>query len=293
MQVFDTIAAMRRQLSEWRRAGQHIAFVPTMGNLHAGHIALIRHAATLADHVVTSIYVNPMQFNDANDLARYPVTLEEDRQRLQAVATDILYLPDAGQIYPYGLADSVRVSVPGLSDVLEGVFRPGHFTGVTTVVAKLLNIVQPDIAVFGEKDWQQLLLIRRMVADLLMPVQIVAVATEREADGLAMSSRNGGLNESERCQAAGIYQVLSTLRDRWQRQRLVGKCDYRLLEHEAMAELERQGLRVEYVSIRNGEDLTEPVMGEARTGKQSAEAPLVVLAAVWLGETRLIDNLPL
>jgi len=288
MLSFDTIAAIRQQLLEWRRAGQRIAFVPTMGNLHDGHIALIRHARTLADRVVVSIYVNPLQFDNANDLERYPVTLDEDCQRLQQASTDILYLPDAGQIYPYGMADSVKVTVPGLSDVLEGAFRPGHFSGVTTVVAKLFNIVQPDIAVFGEKDLQQLLLIRRMATDLLLPVQVFGVATEREADGLAMSSRNGGLSQAGRHQAGGVYQILSALREQWQQQQLVGGCDYAMLERVATTELEARGLRVEYVSIRHGEDLSEPLMG-----KSQRDRSLVVLAAVWLGKTRLIDNLPL
>ena len=288
MQSFKTIAAMRQQLSEWRRAGQGIAFVPTMGNLHDGHIALIRHARTLADRIVVSIYVNPLQFNSAVDLDRYPVTLADDCQRLAAEAADALYLPDAGQIYPYGLDDSVRVSVPGLSDVLEGAFRPGHFTGVTTVVAKLFNIIQPDLAVFGEKDLQQLLLIRRMAADLLLPVKVLGVATVRDADGLAMSSRNGNLSVSERQRAGILYQVLAATREQWHQQLAPGVGDWRVLEQAAMAELEHKGLRPEYVSIRRGEDLAEPVSGRAMNDQS-----LYVLAAAWLGQTRLIDNLSL
>jgi len=288
MQSFEAIESLRRQVREWRQAGQSIAFVPTMGNLHDGHMALITHARTLADRVIASIYINPLQFNNAADLDSYPQTLTEDCRRLRTVAADALYLPDAKQLYPYGMTDSVRVIVPGMSDILDGAFRPGHFTGVTTVVAKLFNIVQPDIAVFGDKDLQQLLLVRRMVADLMLPLQVVGVATVREADGLAMSSRNGYLSATERARAGLLYQVLSALREQWRRCD-EGQCDYRALEQMAMAELERQGWRPEYVSIRRGQDLVEPEPGA------SAEqgGPLYVLAAAWLGTTRLIDNIPL
>jgi pantoate--beta-alanine ligase len=288
MQLADTIVAIHRQLLAWRQAGQRIAFVPTMGNLHAGHLALVHKARELADRVVVSIYVNPLQFNSSADLERYPVTLAEDRLQLQDGGCDVLFVPDVRQIYPYGIENSTRVSVPGLSDVLDGAFRPGHFVGVTTVVSKLFNIVQPDVAVFGEKDLQQLLLIRRMVADLLLPVEVVAVATVREADGLAMSSRNGRLSPAERHQAAGLYQVLSALREQWRRQCDKGACNFQALEQAAMTELEQQGLRPEYVSIRGGEALLEP-----QPGMSANNQPIFVLAAAWLGQTRLIDNLRL
>lgn len=288
MQCFETNAALRQQLLAWRRAGDRIAFVPTMGHLHAGHLALVDHARSLAERVVVSIYVNPLQFDNNADLKRYPQTLAEDRLGLEEVGVDVLYLPDAGQIYPYGIEASVQVCVPALSDVLEGASRPGHFKGVATVVAKLFNIVQPDLAIFGEKDWQQLLLIRRLVADLCMPLDIVAVATVREADGLAMSSRNSHLSAKERQQAGGLYQVLLTLREQWHQQRLVGSGEWRMLERSAMAALEKQGLRADYISIRRRDDLAEPPSGQPREDQR-----LIVLAAAWVGKTRLIDNLSL
>jgi len=288
MHSFETIETLRARVSAWRRAGERIALVPTMGNLHAGHIALIRRAQDVADRVVASIYVNPMQFNDVVDLERYPVTRAQDCAQLQAAACDAVYLPDAVQIYPFGMDNSTRVIVPGLSEVLDGAFRPGHFTGVTTVVTKLINIVQPDIALFGEKDLQQLIVIRRLVADLQIPVQVQAVETVREADGVAMSSRNSYLSPDERRRAGALYQVLASVRGRWRQRSASDAVDGRVLEQAAMAELAELGLRPEYVSIRGGEDLTElPPHGHIR------DQPLYVLAAAWLGQARLIDNLRL
>lgn len=288
MYSFETIASLRTQVSAWRRAGERIALVPTMGNLHAGHIALVNRARELADRVVTSIYVNPLQFNDPADLERYPVTLEQDRAQLQAAACDAVYLPDANQLYPFGIDSSVRVSVPGLSEVLDGIFRPGHFTGVATIVAKLFNIVQPDFALFGEKDLQQLVVIRRLVDDLHIPVRIVGVETVREADGLAMSSRNSYLHPDERRLAGTLYRVLTSVRERWRQQTDSGSVDGRALEQAAMAELGELGLRPEYVSIRCGDDLSElPPHGKCE------ERSWYVLAAAWLGPARLIDNLRL
>ena len=288
MHSFETIETLQAQVSAWRRAGERIALVPTMGNLHAGHIALVNRAREHADRVVTSIYVNPLQFNDPADLLRYPVTLEQDRAQLKAVACDAVYLPDAGQIYPFGIDSSVRVNVPGVSEVLDGIFRPGHFTGVATVVAKLFNIVQPDIALFGEKDLQQLIVIRRLVADLHIPVRILGVETVREADGLAMSSRNIYLQPDERRLAGALYRVLTSVRQRWQTAVASDSVDGRALEQAAMVELDDLGLRPEYVSIRSDDDLSEfPPHGKYE------ERSWYVLAAAWLGSARLIDNLRL
>jgi pantoate--beta-alanine ligase len=190
MQYIEAIEDLRAMLRPWRRAGESIAFVPTMGNLHAGHLDLVSRAAALADRTVVSIFVNPLQFGPQEDYASYPRTLERDRAQLEALATDALFVPPVSAIYPQSPRMVTRVQVPGLSDILCGAFRPGHFEGVATVVAKLFNLVQPDIAVFGKKDYQQLRLIERMAQDLAIPVSIVGISTVREPDGLAMSSRN-------------------------------------------------------------------------------------------------------
>ena len=286
MQTFETSNALRRQLDQWRLGGQTIAFVPTMGNLHDGHMALMDHAREQGGRVVASIFVNPLQFNDPADLQRYPVTLDSDRQRLTAARVDALFLPDAGQIYPYGLDHSVSVNVPGISDCLEGVFRPGHFVGVATVVTKLFNIVQPDIAVFGEKDLQQLLVIRHLVADLCLPIEIQSVATVREADGLALSSRNGFLSTEQRQRAAALYHELVNLQEQWRR--LGARVNPGTLELAATDALQRQGWRPEYVSIRRADDLSVPSLDYLPD-----DTPVYALAAAWLGDTRLIDNLRL
>lgn len=285
-QTFTTAAALRQQLNDWRSAGQTIAFVPTMGNLHDGHVALMHHARQQGGRVVASIFINPLQFNDPGDLERYPVTLDQDRQRLAAAQVDALFLPAVAEVYPYGPNQSVSVNVPGISECLEGHFRPGHFVGVATVVTKLLNIVQPDIAVFGEKDLQQLLLIRRLVADLCLPVDVQAVATVRERDGLALSSRNGFLTAAQRQRAAALYRELVNIRENWRQPGAAA--DPHALELAAVTALTAQGLRPEYISIRSGDDLSEPTTEHLRSG-----TPYYVLAAVWLGDTRLIDNLPL
>jgi len=286
MQTFAISAALRQQLDQWRRSGQTIAFVPTMGNLHDGHIALMNHARERGGRVVASIFINPLQFNDPGDLQRYPVTLDKDRRRLTAARVDALFLPDVGQIYPYGLDRSVSVTVPGVSDCLEGVFRPGHFVGVATVVSKLFNIVQPDIAVFGEKDLQQLQVIRRLVADLCLPIDVHSVATVREPDGLALSSRNGFLSVEQRKRAATLYRELVNIREQWQQ--MGARVDPDVLERAAMVALEHQGLRPEYFSIRSADDLSVPSLERLQE-----KAPYYALAAVWLGDTRLIDNLRL
>lgn len=278
MQTVQTIAEVRARIALWRSQGQRIAFVPTMGNLHAGHMSLAQRAGQLADHVVASVFVNPMQFGASEDLASYPRTLTEDAAKLAENRVDLLFIPDASEIYPRGVEGVTRVEVPGLSDILCGAYRPGHFAGVATVVNMLFNIVQPDMALFGEKDYQQLLVIRRMVADLCLPVQVLGVPTVREPDGLAMSSRNGYLSAEERARAPHLYRALGRARDRISG----GETDYAAVEAEGAQALSGAGFRVDYFSVRRAEDLV-PASPEDRS--------LVILAAAWLGKARLIDNL--
>ncbi len=279
MDTEHAIPALRARIADWRARGQRIALVPTMGNLHAGHLSLVEAAQARAERVVVSIFVNPMQFNDKQDFASYPRTLEDDRRKLEDIPVDLLFLPEQAALYPRGLESSTRVTVPGLSDILCGAFRPGHFAGVTTVVCMLLNIVQPDLAVFGEKDFQQLLLIRRMAHDLHLPVEIVGMPTRREEDGLAMSSRNHYLTPEERRRAPALFQMLSRARETILQHS--GACDFRDLEADAMERLRDRGLRPEYFSVRRAADL-------ALAGPEDKD--LVVLAAAWLGSARLIDN---
>ncbi len=209
MERIESLRDLRERVTAWRSAGARLAFVPTMGNLHAGHLTLVREARALADMVVASIFVNPLQFGAGEDLDAYPRTLEDDRRLLAGEGCDLLFTPRVDEVYPRGQAAQTRVEVPGLSDILCGARRPGHFVGVSTVVCKLFNMVQPNLALFGEKDFQQLLVIRRMVEDLAMPVEIVGVPTVRESDGLAMSSRNGYLTAEERARAPVLYRVLT------------------------------------------------------------------------------------
>jgi len=278
MQIIEGIPELRQQIANWRRAGERIAFVPTMGNLHAGHLSLVAHAHELGERVVVSIFVNPLQFGAGEDLEAYPRTPREDAAQLEAAGVDLLFRPREEEVYPRGREGQTFVEVPGLSDVLCGASRPGHFRGVATVVAKLFNLVQPDVACFGEKDYQQLTVLRRMAADLNMPIELVGVPTMREEDGLAMSSRNGYLTTEERQLAPGLYRTLQQLAKRLQQ----GERAWSRLEHEAAAHLERCGLRPDYISIRRAEDLEPP--GES-------DRVLVILAAAFLGRARLIDNL--
>jgi pantoate--beta-alanine ligase len=278
MQTVASIAEVRSLVSAWRAAGLRVAFVPTMGNLHAGHIHLVSEARKRADKVVASIFVNPLQFGPSEDFAAYPRTLAADQEKLAAAGCDLLFAPTEQEMYPLGRDGLSHVEVPALSDILCGAFRPGHFRGVATVVSKLFNIVQPDVALFGEKDYQQLLVIRLMVRDLDMPVEIIGVPTVREADGLAMSSRNGYLGADERRLATEVYATLQALATRLRE----GAQDYTALEAAAVARLELAGFRPDYVSVRRAEDLSLPQVGERR---------LVVLVAARLGKTRLIDNL--
>jgi len=274
----QTIADVRAQVQAWHRAGESVAFVPTMGNLHAGHLALVARARELAERVVVSIFVNPLQFGEGEDLEAYPRTPEEDRQQLQAAGADLLFMPSEQEIYPGGREGVTFVEVPGISGLLCGASRPGHFRGVATVVCKLFNIVQPDVACFGQKDFQQLAVLRRMVSELNMPLEVVGVPTIREVDGLAMSSRNGYLNAAERKIAPHLYQTLQALAERVQR----GERDYPALEASGWQMLQQDGLQPDYLVLRRASDLLPP---------QGDEASLVLLAAAYLGRARLIDNL--
>lgn len=273
-----TKTELEAALAHWRSAGETIAFVPTMGNLHAGHLRLVDTAKSRADRVVVSIFVNPTQFGPGEDLAAYPRTPEQDIARLRGHQADLLYLPEADDVYPDDGQPSTFVEVPGLSDLICGRFRPGHFRGVATVVCKLLNRIRPDLALFGEKDYQQLAVIRKMVRDLDMPVAILGVPTVREPDGLALSSRNGYLGVEERKRAALIYRTLSRAAAAVR----AGGRDYPRIEREAAAALEAGGFSVDYVSIRRQQDLAAP---------SAADDALVILAAARLGRTRLIDNI--
>lgn len=277
MITINQLSELRAQVESWRRGG-NVAFVPTMGNLHAGHLSLVKAAHKIADRVVVSIFVNPMQFGEGEDFESYPRSLENDSAMLRSEGTDLLFAPPVEVMYPKPQSEQTRVEVPNLSDLLCGAHRPGHFVGVATVVCKLLNMVQSDIALFGKKDFQQLMVIRRMVEDLAMPVRIVGVETMRETDGLAMSSRNGYLTDQERATAPVLYRVLSGLAQKLR----AGDDDYAGLQAQAARELDDNGFRPDYIAIRRAEDLLEPRAGEA---------DLVILAAANLGGARLIDNI--
>ncbi len=274
----QTVGALRQSVRRWRGEGKRIAFVPTMGNLHAGHLALVRAAREHGDVVIVSIFVNPMQFDRAEDLAAYPRTPERDVEALEGEAVDLVFLPNAEEIYPRPLKTMTFVEVPGLSDILCGADRPGHFRGVTTVVNRLFNLVQPDVALFGRKDYQQCLIVRRMVADLGVPVEIVAVDTVREADGLAMSSRNSYLTAAQRQAAPELARILRESAIRLGENR----GSFADIEGDARQALEKAGFRPDYFSIRTRADLAIPA---------KSERELVIVAAAWLGRARLIDNL--
>jgi pantoate--beta-alanine ligase len=276
MLTMHIAADVRKQVGRWRDARMSVALVPTMGNLHTGHVALIRRAAALADRVVVSIFVNPLQFGPTDDYAAYPRTEEADGLRLTVEGVDLLLLPRLEEIYPRGAEQSTYVEVPGLSDILCGAARPGHFRGVATVVAKLLNIVQPDVAVFGEKDYQQLTIIRRMAADLCFPATIAGVPTVREESGLALSSRNRYLTPGERETAPALYRILretaASLQD--------GERDLELLEDIGLSKLVDEGFKPDYYAIRTS----------ALSSPDPSAKELIVLAAARLGHARLIDN---
>jgi pantoate--beta-alanine ligase len=280
MDTVTTIAAVRERVRQWRREGQRVAFVPTMGNLHAGHISLIELARQRGDRFVASIFVNPMQFGPNEDYAHYPRTPTADEKMLAGAGCDLMFMPDVAEIYPRGIEHDTRVTVPEISGLLDGEFRPGHFDGVTTIVAKLFNIVAPDMAVFGEKDFQQLTLIRRMVADLCIPIEIVGAPTVREADGLAMSSRNQYLTAEERKVAPRIHEGLKRAVDRIER----GELDFASIEKGEADALKASGFRPDYFTVRDARTLLP-----AATDTQH----LVMLVAARLGKARLIDNLQL
>ncbi len=276
MLTVHTIDELRHWVGRWRRDELRVALVPTMGALHEGHLRLIDAALQEADRVVTSVFVNPAQFGEGEDFEAYPRVLDDDAAKLGSRGAHLLFAPPVEAVYPGGPAQSTFVEVPGLSNILCGAYRPIHFRGVATVVSKLFNMVQPDVAVFGQKDYQQLAVIRRLTAELNFPVEIVGYPTVREADGLAMSSRNAYLTAEERAQAPLLYQVLTEAAGE-----LAENADPDGVAAEARTRLEAAGFRPDYVSVRRADDLA-PV--------QAHDSELVVLAAAWLGKARLIDN---
>lgn len=278
MKILSTIAQLREQISAWRKNGERIAFVPTMGNLHNGHLKLVDIAKTHADRVIVSIFVNPMQFGKNEDLDSYPRTLDADCAGLTSHGADAVFTPTPDMMYPRGLEVQTFVEVPELGDLHCGASRAGHFRGVSTIVCKLFNLVQPDVACFGQKDYQQLAIIRQMITDLSMPIDIIGVPTERAADGLALSSRNGYLTPEQRAIAPKLYQLLQQLRS----QVLAGEHDYRALELQTKQQLTDAGFKPDYIDISERNYLTLA---------DSASQEKVILAAAWLGTTRLIDNL--
>ncbi len=275
MQTIESISSLRKAIHGWRESAETVAFVPTMGNLHAGHIRLVEAARKRAERVVVSIFVNPTQFGAGEDFEAYPRTPEEDARKLRGAGTDLLFTPEAAEVYPPGA--TTYVEVPGISDELCGAFRPGHFRGVATVVCKLFNMVQPDMAFFGEKDYQQLTVIRRMTADLNLPVEIIGIPTVREESGLAMSSRNGYLSAEEKRRASQLYRCLLAAKAALE----AGDRNYHAIASAQTEILRREGFRPEYFVVRRP-DLAEPAAGDR---------DFVILAAAWLGRARLIDNL--
>ena len=277
MLIIETLPLLRQQILRLRMEGKRVALVPTMGNLHDGHMKLVDEAKARADVVVVSIFVNPMQFDRPEDLARYPRTLQEDCEKLNKRKVDLVFAPSVKEIYPNGTETHTYVDVPGLSTMLEGASRPGHFRGVSTIVSKLFNLVQPDIACFGEKDFQQLALIRKMVADMGFDIEIVGVPIMRAKDGLALSSRNGYLTAEQRKIAPGLYKVLSSIADKLQ----AGERDLDEIITIAGQELNEKGFRADDIQIRDADTLLEA----SETSKRA-----VILVAAWLGDARLIDN---
>jgi len=270
--------SLREALGDWRRDGEHIALVPTMGNLHDGHLSLVTLAREHAERIVVSIFVNPTQMSEDEDFEQYPRSLERDRRRLKRVNADLLFVPDIDTMYPFGLDNATSVTVPVLTADFCGAFRPGHFDGVTSVVSRLFSIVQPDVAIFGQKDYQQQLVVRRLVEDLRVPLTVVSAPTKREDDGLALSSRNQYLSEEQRGVAPTLYSVLQGIGKDLQ----AGKRNFEELEKQAMAVLTDSGFDPEYVGIRRAENLEKP-------DRDNDE--IVVLAAARLGNARLIDNI--
>jgi pantoate--beta-alanine ligase len=278
LNVVHSIVEVRDAIRRWHEEGHTVGFVPTMGNLHEGHLSLVAHARERADRVVASIFVNPTQFGENEDFDTYPRTLEEDGGKLEAAGCELLFAPAAEEVYPYGPAHTTHITVPALAHTLCGAIRPGHFDGVATVVVRLFNMVPADVAVFGEKDYQQLQIIRFLVKDLAVPIEIAGAPTVREADGLAMSSRNAYLNAEERQAAPGLYQALQDVA-----RRVAGGESVDRAEKAALATLAGAGFRPDYVAVRGTEDLA-PAKAHNR--------PWRVFGAAWLGQARLIDNVP-
>jgi pantoate--beta-alanine ligase len=278
MNTVKTVRELRAAVAQARAEGKQIGFVPTMGNLHAGHTALVEKARQRADFVVASIFVNPLQFGPNEDLASYPRTLAADQEKLFEAGCNLLFTPDVEEMYPHGMAGQTRVSVAGVSEGLCGASRPGHFEGVATVVTKLFNLVQPDLAVFGQKDFQQLAVIRTLVHDLNMPIQIIGEPTVRADDGLALSSRNGYLNAEQRAAAPALYRSLVQMADAIRQ----GERDYPALIATSQAQQLAAGFRPDYLEVREANSLRPASANDLQ---------LVILVAAFIGSTRLIDNL--
>ena len=278
MLIIETIPLLRREIRRWRQEGKRIALVPTMGNLHQGHLTLVEEAKARADVVVVSVFVNPMQFDRPDDLARYPRTLQEDCEKLTRLGVDLVFAPSEKEVYPKGLEQQTYVDVPSLSTMLEGASRPGHFRGVSTIVSKLFNLLQPDIACFGEKDFQQLALIRKMVSDLNFDIDIVGVPIVRGPDGLALSSRNGYLTADERRLAPRLYNIMSHLATQLEN----GERNIDELLEQATSRLREAGLQPDELFVRDADTLLD-VNVDTKTA--------VILVSAWLGKARLIDNM--
>ncbi|MEQ6886448.1 pantoate--beta-alanine ligase [Salicola sp. Rm-C-2C1-2] len=280
MKTVHTVSELRSELQSQREAGARIALVPTMGNLHAGHLALVEEARQKADFVVTSIFVNPLQFGPNEDLDSYPRTLADDQQKLDSRGNDLVFAPSVREVYPHGMEYHTHITVPAITELHCGASRPGHFTGVATVVTLLFNMTHPDVAIFGEKDFQQLAVIRKLTQDLHLPVEIQSAPTYRESDGLAMSSRNNYLSASDRERAVRLYQMLC-----WARQVILeGRRDYSTISDEATRTLDNEGFHPDYLNIVNSETLEPAALKDPH---------ITILAAAWLGQTRLIDNVSL
>jgi len=299
MLVITPSQQLREQLKAWRQEGQSIALVPTMGNLHDGHLRLVEVAQRQANKLVVSIFVNPLQFAPGTDFEAYPRTLQQDNEKLESLGVDAVFCPEVSELYPEAMETSTKVIVPGLSDILCGKFRPGHFEGVTTVVAKLFNLVEPGVAIFGEKDFQQLVIIRRMAKDLCLPIKVMGVETVRETNGLAMSSRNQYLSQQELGIAAQLNTTLASVVSQVkQRINSAGSApdNFHDIEQQAMHELKSHGFQPEYLSVCNADDLSgatlESATGESRIREDGISTGMRVLGAAWLGKARLIDNLP-
>lgn len=278
MLIIETLPLLRQQIRRWRQEGKRIALVPTMGNLHDGHMKLVDEAKARGDVVVVSIFVNPMQFDRQDDLANYPRTLQDDCEKLNRRGADLVFAPTASEVYPHGMTDQTFVEVPVLSTMLEGASRPGHFRGVATVVSKLFNLVQPDLACFGEKDFQQLALIRKMVADMGYDIEIIGVPIVRAKDGLALSSRNGYLTAAERKLAPALFKAMQGVADKLR----AGDRELDEMLTIAASELNDGGLRADDLQIRDADTLQEITPESKRA---------VVLMTAWLGKARLIDNM--